>query len=689
MMRRLLLLALLGAASIVAAAPPAPLLANIGSHPVLYRHGRGAASGSNPLDLPELTQSQAAGMFTFLGSFSISSNTTTGAPYAGGAMYVNGSTMYILAQACDQGTSFCGTYAWGIASLTLPTLTGTPDHTGGNGPTGGVTPTQTAVAPGVTPIATYTFTAAPTTGATSATFTSLPPGIAANAGWYLDFNGVTTTDEVTAISGNTVSWTTALPSGTYSALIPVYQWAPTVPWANANYALTGSAVLNGNMLVTGAATYDNGGETLGWVVESTLPMSGTSWGAINVPSQGAAYSRSLACPIYQTPSAWQSTFGPDYSTCGEGLSIASNNIPQGPSFQEFNAANITFGGATVPVTPALLYTITSGQDLEGRSFVGPFPLTTTTGYYPATLTAAPTHGATSLTISLPTTDVVLTGNVSTNDDVAITAITSGTISNSGIEYGATDSAGVLGSAQMQPSYDYAPGTSIGVGSTITVGPDPTADATADTITMTPEGHNNTYPWTLFFSDGSSAVGTLTENGSTETFTPSAPLAGCTSSCTTSITMGPMGDAWSNDYDGPYGTGFFVPGFSTFAAVEYHQYGPVRLRNSLNPCGGENPSMSYDTPMAPDTVAYNEILLLLYSAQQILNGAQGTQPVYQADPYATLPFPDQANVLSTVGCPLAQPYTNGWAYLDPANNILYLSVDGAGAATVDEYQMTPP
>ena len=655
------------------------------------RHGRGGGVAPNPFALPLLTAAQAQSMFTFLGSVTIPTGSDpqyAGVVSPGAGLSVSGSSAFITGHACNPSVNFCDTYAGGLAEMTLPAPCA--GYSGGSGCTATVvTPPQL---PGVTFVSNYTLTAAPVAGATQATFTSMPPGLAANAGWYLDFNGTTTTDEVTAISGNTVTWATALPSGTYSTTVPVYQWNPLDPWCvtGNSCAITGSMVANNTVYVTGSGTYDNGGGTAGWVVSSTLPISGDSWGAVNVPFVNGApsteYSRSLAGPIYATPPIWQPYFGADYSTSGNGLSIVSNNVPQGPSYQSFNVADISAQGANTPITPILLYT-TTNDTLSASGFSGPFPVCTQTAScspsatgYPAVLSSTPKAGDVSETISLPTGVVTGTANIAISGagNGTITSISSGTLSDSAVQYTVTDTAGVLPSGtEFVPAYDYSPGTAVGTGS-YAMGV-PTAAATADTLTMTPGGYH-TAEWTMTFSDGESRVGVI--SGSTFTFSPA--LTGTPSQ---SVTVAPMGSAWNTDYDGPVGTGFWVPGTSTFISIYYHKDGPPRSRTVADPCGGANASTSFFA-LAPDTGEYGQLVMLLYRASDLYNQVTNpaAYPPYSATPYATVTFPDESHLFNSSGCPTVQAYANSWASFDYSDSTLYVAANGAD---LFEYKVTPP
>ncbi len=726
---------------------------------------------SSPFNLPQLTAAQAASMFTFEGSITIptgSSPDYDGVVSPGGSLAVYGNTAYVGGHACKPSVSFCSTYAGGLAQLNLPTPCA--GYSGGSGCTATVvTPPQ---GPGITFIQNYTLTSGYTTGDTCAVFSSLPPNITANNGWYLYF-GSSDDDLVTSVGtcngANSVGWATAL-TATYSSTVPVYQFNPTYPWCAAGVGCNASGVMvqNNKIYWAGAPTYDNGGGTLGWVIQGTLPISGTGWGSINVPSVGGTanteFSRSLDGPIYQTPAVWAPYFGPNYSTSGNGLSIVGNNIPQGPSYQAFNTADITSAGATTPITTILLYTLTNNT-LTNSSFSGPFPVCTQTAScspsatgYPATLSTTPAAGDTSETISLPTGVVTATANIATSGagNATITAINTGSLSDSAIQYTVSDqtfsgtlstnstttvtinsttggslvvgsllnatglptqdkitalgtytsgsgtgtvtvanaatatssspvsaTAGVLPSAtEFVPAYNYSPGTTLGAGS-YAMGV-PTAAATADSLTMTPNGYH-TAEWTMTFSDGSSVMGSI----SGSTFTPVTALTGCQSSnpCTKNVTLAPMGDVWNTAYDGPIGTGFWVPGTSTFLSMYYHKNGPPRSRTVADPCGGANASTSFFA-LAPDTGEYGQVVMLLYSAsdlyKQVTNPS--TYPPYTAKPYATVTFPDESHLFSSSGCPTVAAYNNSWASFDYSDDNLWMSANGLD---LYDYKLTPP
>lgn len=479
-------------------------------------------------------------------------------------------------------------------------------------------------------------------------------------------------------------------------------------------ALTGSMVYNGNLIVTGAVRYDaNCTETTGWAALTPTSSIGTTWGNLNSAALSALFgtsissNRFMAGPLGMVPTIWQPYFGTAYMTSGEGLSIASCGISQGPSFVSFNPSSITSAGAQINGTVGLGYTVTPSQQLTKINYSGPYPLTTTTGYYPITLSTPPVAGATSATISLPTQVVTVTAdlsNATVNNNLVVTAVTPGdTISNSGISYTLSDTAGILTGANIgvMPAMSYAPGTALGTGTYILSNLVP-GTATGDTVTMTPEGYEtDVEAWEMFFSDGEIRLGTI--SGSKFTFitapvcsatscqTISASPLTCSPSCSTSAQIAPMGDAWSTDYDGPVGYGFFVPNTRTFAALELHLNGP-NFGRTISACDtNASASNSYQTPLVPDPKPYQQLLLYLYDAKQIYDAEHGSINPYSVRPYDVIGFYDDANLADSAGCFPISYYQNGFAYFDPSDDDFYLNMSaGTNGAVIDyEYHLTPP
>ena len=501
-------------------------------------------------------------------------------------------------------------------------------------------------------------------------------------------------------------------NGTATVVVTPSSIGPFANFGSAG-AITGSMVYNGNLIVTGGARYDAAcNETTGWAALTPASSPGSSWGSLNSVSLSALFSsavpanRFMAGPLGMVPAIWQPYFGTAYMTAGEGLSIASCGISQGPSFVSFNPSSITQAGAQVAGTVGLGYTTNASQQLTGVAYSGPFPLTTTTGYYPINLSSSspPVAGDTSVSIALPTQTVTVTANFSNstaNNNLTVTAVDSGTISDSGISYSLSDSGNLLTGLTTMPAMSAPPGATLGAATYITSNLINNT-ASGDTVTMTPDGYQtDVEAWEMFFSDGEIRLGTI--SGSTFTFitaqvcTASAcqtltasPLT-CSPSCSTTAQIAPMGDAFSTDYDGPVGYGFFVPGTRTFVALEAHKSGPNfgRMTSACDP--NAEASNSYEYPLAPDTKAYEELLLYLYDAHDIYNAQHGLINPYSVRPYAVVGFYDNANLQDANGCLDIGAYRNGWAYFDQDNDDLYLNrqIGTNGTVIDDTYHLTAP
>ena len=669
--------------------------------PAHARHGRGGGlvGGTNPLSLPLLTTAQASTMFQFLGSFTVPSGSFTGLVYGGGALSLSGTTMYMSSLVYEP---VAGNEVEGIGSFT-------PPSTLCSGYAGGSTCVATIVsspsAPGTSPPTTYALTSGYTSGSTCAVFSSLPPGIAANAGWYLAFNGLSsaTDDELVTSVGtcngaNSVGWATAL-SASYSTSVYVYQWNPYALWSNSTGGIqdiTGSMVEGGKLYVTGGGEYDgNCTGQLGWIATTSPSLSGT-WNAVNTTGQNAVTyigrsaaqsSRYLAGPLSITPSIWTSLLGDNFESGGPGFSVVSCAQSWGPAFQSFNVNNVSDSGGAVPVIAALGYYDAANEQIGGRVFSGPFPDQNgySGPYYPATLSTIPAQNDTSETLVLPTTVISFTATVATTGEMNVTAFTSGAFSNNAITYDLTGT-GIPTGATMQPAFDYSPGATLTTGN-YWEGDTPTTAISSETLTATPAGFQGAPAWTVFFSDGSSAIGTI--NGST--FTPLAPLTGCVSTnpCTTSVTLAPMGDQYFSVYDGQNGGGFIVPGTSTYVAFFDHNYGIQRPKNSKSSCDPSS-SESWWTPLYPDTQNYQTIGMYLFNMADLVAGYNGSQQPYAANPYGYLSFPDEANLVPTscvIGT-LGSTYAIGWSYFDAATDIWYVAT-GRDPTIIDEYKVTPP
>ena len=171
------------------------------------------------------------------------------------------------------------------------------------------------------------------------------------------------------------------------------------------------------------------------------------------------------------------------------------------------------------------------------------------------------------------------------------------------------------------------------------------------------------------------------------------LTGCTtgSPCTTTIRVSPMGDQWSSEYDGDFGTGFFVPNSSSFIFISVHSYGPSTQGGETGgaACSASS-SGSNDDPIPPDTTNNVQLQVTAYSAQQFYNAKQGTQPVYQASPYTVWAFPGQSNWAAANGC--IQTGVGGF-YFNPTTDILYGDIGtkagSGGEQIIGEWKVSGP
>ena len=575
---------------------------------------------------------------------------------------------------------------------------------------------------------------------------------------------------------------------------------------------------------------------------ATDPGTVTVTGTIEPTERG----RYFAGEIEPIPTTWQSLFGSVFETSGPELSIDGCEQSSGPTFQQFNLADVTAAGNAVPTHTALGYTYDFDPSnpagyMQSRSLSGPFPLAENdvgANYYPATLSAAPAVGDVAETFTIPASvsaTATLTKNSATMD---VTAVNSGTISNSGIFYNVSDASftgtatltsgstvatinstttgslqvgavlsgtgipnsdaiasfgtytvaagtgtvnlatnatasvgpeSVTGSVipsgtQFYPAYQFTPGTSLSTGN-YTLAQGATASVTGDSVTLAPASFDSSTYWKMWFGDGETRIGKWSTTSGVATFnfisftgtatlantssvvtidattygslavgdhftgtdipagatinsfgtytvasgtgtinisanatgtvgpesvTGAAPLTGCTSGspCSASLTVAPMGDNYSSAYDGSYAGAFIVPNTRTLVTAWVHNSGPHTDKGSAAGCSA-NASGSYSTPLVPDTSPYQSIRLYLYDLQDVENGAQGTQPVYQANPYGFLDFPDSANLFPSGCVSLSNVYASGFMRFDASNDILYMAT-GSGAPTiVDEYQVTPP
>jgi len=705
--------------------------------------GNGAAS---PLDLPLATSGTP--IFTFRGSFRSAFHNSTG------ALSVSGSLLYASTNFVDPYDSSVASIPSGaVGAMTIPTLTGTPAYDGSNGTATVATtcnePTGTTCNPiasaNIIAPANYTIMAAPTGGSKSAVFAAgqVPVGFAANAGWYVKFNGVThTPDELITSwdSGtNTFSWASSLPTDTYTTTVSVHQFQPLYPFggdANALYKITGLMVYGGKLYVTGAIYYDSActttpgsGKQTGWILSANTDLS--NWGASNSvsgyptggawgsnPDNGRRYSGALS-PV---PALWQSVLGnPAYTVTGQQLSILSCNVPVGFQLSTFDPSTVITGtGNAVAITPFLDYPYTGPQadpnnptQISYRVFSGPFPLS---GPYNGTytLTAAPTAGATSVTLTSPfpnngvtgfydTTSAATTGTNSTT--LVAAAPSGGWPANWAANYWV---GGFILDPSRSPFY-----CRVGSSTAVTQGSTGTMTLTCLIGSILGMASGDAYHLSMFRDDlggeylmtfggsgeqrvvelkngvatvpyvraggGATVFSTLT--GCSAGVCTVAPLT-CSPSCTTSVTIAPLADQYSSEYDGNFGTAFIEPGSRTLLVIYRHQYGPGSGQPLASECNS-GASGSNNLPLSPDTHVYQDQQVSAYDMRDLVNQKNGTpNPLYTATPYAEWEFPGWANETTRSD----QCVQNGgldWMYYDQSSGILYGAwVDTNSTANID-------
>lgn len=375
--------------------------------------------------------------------------------------------------------------------------------------------------------------------------------------------------------------------------------------------------------------------------------------------------------------------------------------------QVLTGAGVT-SGTTVISGSGSTWTVSPSQTVPSETITG--AAGPTSAYYPATLTGGNGSGpngltkATQVTLAVPSGNVVLVASLTKGSNTfCISSITSGTLSNSGIWYSASDDTtpGNLSNiSYVDPAWDQGPGNPVGAGSCPGEGQYTFHDAakgtsSADTLTLTPLGYFTPgevagYMW-IRTSDGETRVGHLNTGTGSLTFpeasggvgnvdpTSFAPL-NCVS-CTLSISIARMGDNLVSEYEQPLGTCYFVPNTRTLDCISMHEYGPPSVRDDA--CVG-GASGSNEIPTPPDTKYYIRLQETLYDLRDLVNALNGVASdtncpnpvgeigIYAACPYAQREFeyaPDFAYE-SPNGC-LTQS-SSGWAYFDPTTNILYMT-----------------
>ena len=296
---------------------------------------RAGNATASPLDLPLVQPTNFS--ISLLGSFRIPGGSGTHVfGYGGEAMSVSGTTMYITGMYYfNNGAN--DTSAMG--AVRIPTLSGVPAYDGSNG-------TATVITSPVIPV---------------------------------DGNGVPDLN-----CGQGVS-------STYCVL-------------------GGSLVYNGKLYMTVAPFYDTENGANGFILGANMDLSG--WGAVNAASAACLSGTPAQCTqryfagaLGIVPSIWQPYLGgPCYEVNGPFVAIESAAI-NGFGFSTFDCAKYSASGGSIPVTESLDYYYggvtprePSPYSLNYRSFSGPFPLGGGGGCS-ETLTAAPSNGATNVTLS--------------------------------------------------------------------------------------------------------------------------------------------------------------------------------------------------------------------------------------------------------------------------------------------------
>ncbi len=630
------------------------------------RHGRGGGTANSPLNLPLVTSSTS--LLTFLGSFKVPAGTGDAFSYGGGAMSVNGTTMYLTGdyrtfgsvQIPTLGTGSCGTGlpcydgSNGTATIiTEPQCPATPSGPCVSPPTqsalttattGGSIPDSTAYYVVVTAVngagqTTVSNEETITTGASTSPNTNTLTAswsVASNATGYNVWIGTATGAESSyfAVSGgSTTTYTITTATGTSGTLPKVNSTeinCGQIP--DSTYCtLDGSLVYNGNVYFSIAPFYDTAGAANGFLAQTNTSL--TSWGLVNAAS-GPCFSLSPGCSqrnfagsLGVVPAIWQPYLGgPCYVAEGPYLAILSAGGVNGLNFSTFNCAAYSGSGATIPVSEGLDYyygglTRRPNQyALSYRNFTGPLPLAGGNGCA-VTLTAPPVNGNTS---------AILTAGF------------------------------------------------------------------AGCNTAAPDG-----PFDITFSDGEVRLVHLTNanaNIPDNLYTCYYGTTGCTSfpaltncpsgGCSTSATINPVGDNYFSEYDGALGYAFIPPGSRSLLFISVHQYGPDETRGTGCDTGA---SGSNDTPISPDVNHYRRVQITAYDLRDIYSAMQGNSAVYATNPYAFWDFPNWAQAANTTnGCPEINSPSS--FYFDPTTNVLYGTFSsntyGSGNMIVDEWKVNP-
>lgn len=669
-----------------------------------------------------------------------------GSMVSGGKLYMTGGTYY---DGTCSDTGAQGTISGNV--LTLTHAAGSLPVTAGMIVSGTGVPAYTYISAILSgPLAGAAVTTQPSGTLTNGTYTNVSLSNDSSSGTGAVATITVSGGVVSNISGGSI---TTAGSG-YAIADTLYMPQASIPGATSNGVVTVTSITNGgdgnlqlansqgtaipNISTSQAFTFQ---ANVGWILSANTDISASSWGIANTatgysynPSglQPQEYSRRYAGVISPVPSTWQSLLGgPAFVGSGLGLSVLSCSVPPGPSFSVFDPSGVSSTGGSVSVTPALDYWTTGLQKEPGaspysslsyRSFAGPFPnppsgpyngtytITSGNGTGPNGLTGAtaftltspfPNNGGT--TGFLDTTSTATTGT--DGNDLVATAPTGGWPQSWAANYWVGGQIyDLTRNSDCRP--DSSTAVTAGNAGTITLHcPETVSMQSGDQYALTFFSSAPDAPYEVTFSDGEQRLVQMLYN-STSAPDPSvnvfATLTGCSSgqcsntaltctSCTTSVTIAPLGDAYSSEYDGPLGTEFIDPGSSSLLVLTMHQFGLASGRPYTGECGG-GASGSNNLPVPPDTTVYMAPQIFAYKMQDIYNQEKGTGNIWTANPYSTWDFPGYANWTSaTNGCvsPGAGIGTGsiGWATYDPVGGILYVAVAySSNNEVVEEYSI---
>lgn len=585
------------------------------------RGARGGYAASDPLTLPLATSSNTT--FTFLGSFQAPTNIS----YGGGALSVTGSDLYMSSE-----------YG-GMAEITIPALSGTPDTTGGNAPAACNTSTCSGSALLAGPVTVSS------TGFWNSSCESANIGLTGS----LVYNG-----------------TLLVTAG------PVYD-ASTCALAFVTGGSLSALGTPNSASVTGGTYQRFWAGALGILPTLWRPYFGGTCFVGSGNSTNGGLSIASASPA-----------GFDFGTfhCGAYAS-AGAAIP----LTEY----INYTGSTLGVVP-------DPESLEYRSFSGPFP-TTGSNSMSYTLTAAPQNGNTTATLTTPFVNTISSNEqgpfqVTFSDgETRVVHLAANWSSTASVTSGST----TLTVSGFSGGYH----TDIAVGDTINGAGIP-ASTTIASGSGTTGTYTMSAAATATSPSGGELVWSGYAGVPDGLYTCSYGVTGCQSfpaltscpsgGCSTAVTISPMGDNYYSQYDGNFGTEFIVPNTRSLIYITVHSYGPHGLGGEFggNACQSGS-SGANDNPIPPDTLHYQRLQISAYDLAAVYDAHVNSQPVYSITPYAWWNFPGwQANWGGTTNC--VQIPTGGF-YFDPTHNILYgvfsSATYGSGNMIVNEWQVSGP